>query len=249
MMTTQTAKRVRKNKSKISNNKIVMVYRKSTDTDSLQQNSIEMQRSAATMFAIQNNLEIVASFEEHQSGMLPLSQANGILEALSACQSLGAAYLGFDRQDRASRNLGRWFQLKAMAAEIGVKIVIVKEGMPTEENNEISEIKEFLNGFVAQQTVKVMRSRIKEALALKKNQNKRYSNNAPFGYSWTEEGSIIVNEQEQAVIQKVKTLAETGLSTVKISQNLWNMGHTNRKGGKLTPMFVWRILNESKAGC
>lgn len=244
-MMTNNSKIKRSRKTSSNNNKIVFCYRKSTDSEDLQKNSIQMQRDAARDFAKQHNLNIVAEYEESQSGTVPLSQAYGVLQALEACETFGAAYLGFDQQDRAARSLSRWYQLKAMTAEMGVQIVLVKNGtMPSDEaGDDVAELRELLNGFMSQQTVKVMRRRISDALTMKKTAQNRWTNKAPIGFAWSDDGKLVANESERQMVFKIREFGTKGMGYSEISRELTGMGYRSRNGQAIAANTVWRILN------
>lgn len=63
----------------------------------------------------------------------------------------------------------------------------------------------------------------------------------PFGTMMTQDG-IVANATEMALINRMKQLAEQGISTEKIAGILNEENHRTRRGAKWTRSLVWRIL-------
>ena len=235
--------RSKRNNKEVSK-KIVMVYRKSTNEEDKQTNSFEMQRSNALNFSQKHGLEIVAEVEESDSGTLPLSESTGLLKSLELASQHHAAFIGFDRFDRAARNLPRYFHFKSLAQEMGAKVLILSEGMPKEDEGNFSTIQEIMQGFLAEHSVKLLRERVKQGLAVKKARGEKWCRNATIGHKWDETGKLVRDEAEESTIAKIKSLSEAGLNTVEICNELAKIGAKNRRGNEYKPMSVWNILKK-----
>lgn len=237
------SKRVRKSNAK-GTGKVVMVYRKSTDEDSKQQNSIEMQRDNAVSFCTKEGLSIVSERIEHLSGTVPLSQSDALRGALEDAVTHGAEFIGFDKFDRCARNISRYFHFKSLCQEIGVKVLIISEGFKKEEDEKFSSLTEIFQLFSAENTAKVLRERVKQGMMVKKQKKEKYCKDAGWGWKF-EDGKLVENHEESALIRRIKDMSLNGLSTVAIAKTLSGEGYKNRNGSDFTPMTIWRIVKSA----
>lgn len=238
-MATQKTARTRKNSK---NNRVVFYYRKSTDTEGLQENSIQTQKEACLAFAAKHAFFVVSEHTESGvSGTTPLAECPSLLEALASVASSKAKFLAVHRSDRASRSLAKLFELKTALSQLGASLVVVEDGLPREEDD-FASIREVFAGLMAEQTVKLLRKRVSETLQAKKRRGEKFTRIAPYGFRW--EGSRMVSDaSEQRVIDRIKTLSKSGLSTVKVAKTLDAEGVVARKGTAFSQMLVWKILN------
>lgn len=220
--------------------KVVIYTRKSTDEAGVQENSINLQVEECNTFSKNNGFEVVKIFkEEGVSGTALLSTCHQLMSAIEAVANSKAKYLVIHKQDRISRSIAKFFQVKAMLAEVGASIAIVENGLSDERDNRFREV---LKGLIDEETVLTLRKRVSETLQFKKRNGIKYTRIAPFGFTF--DGSQMVqNSQEQAIIGRIQRLKMEGLSTVKIAKRLDEEGTKNRSGGKFSQMLVWKILN------
>ncbi len=230
--------------SKMSSNKAIVYARKSIDEVGVQENSINLQIDECGTFCSANGLEVIKVFkEEGVSGTALLSSCIQLMNAIESVASCKAKYLVIHKQDRISRSIAKFFQVKAMLAEVGAQLVIVENGLENERDNRFREV---LKGLIDEETVITLRKRVSEVLQFKKRNNVKYTRTPPFGFQFN--GKVMaVNEAEQLVINRIVQLKETGLSTVKIAKQLNAEGIKNRTGGEFAQMLVWKILNREKA--
>lgn len=66
--------------------------------------------------------------------------------------------------------------------------------------------------------------------------------NATYGYTKLKDKSIIINEQERPLIEKIFEYSAAGYGTTVISQLLYKEGFFNRKGEAISPHVILRII-------
>lgn len=96
-----------------------------------------------------------------------------------------------------------------------------------------------LSGF-AELEKNLVSERTKAALAHKKSEGQRVSGFAPFGYSF-EEGAVVENNEEQAVVSQIKALAAAGYKAPSIAKALNSRGVPAR-GARWYGRSVYNVL-------
>ncbi|MFH0822205.1 MAG: recombinase family protein [Pseudomonadota bacterium] len=89
----------------------------------------------------------------------------------------------------------------------------------------------------------VIGERTVAALAVKKSQGQRISGEAPYGYQFDKDGNVVMNDDEQTVIAKVRELQGQGHTIRGIVEWLKDHGYKNRKGNPVGRTEVWKILH------
>jgi len=93
---------------------------------------------------------------------------------------------------------------------------------------------------VAQWERETICERTKDALQAKKARNEKTGGNVPFGYEEVN-GKLIRSEEEQAIINEIKKLKESGLSLRKIAEDLNGRGIATKNGKTWTATQIQRI--------
>ena len=93
---------------------------------------------------------------------------------------------------------------------------------------------------VAQWERETICERTKDALQAKKARGEKTGGNVPFGYEEVN-GKLIRNEEEQAIINEIKKLKESGLSLRKIAEELNGRGVATKNGKAWTAVQIQRI--------
>jgi len=151
--------------SKMSSNKAIVYARKSIDEVGVQENSINLQIDECGTFCSANGLEVIKVFkEEGVSGTALLSSCIQLMNAIESVASCKAKYLVIHKQDRISRSIAKFFQVKAMLAEVGAQLVIVENGLENERDNRFREV---LKGLIDEETVITLQLVINRIVQLK----------------------------------------------------------------------------------
>lgn len=223
-------------------NKTAIIYaRKSLDGEGVQENSLRVQSDACHAFASKHGLSVLALFEEvGVSGTTSFSECEALKAAMLMCQEQKIAYLLVHRADRLSRSIAKMYQVKAIFAEHGTKVVTVEDGF--QNDDEVAMMREAMNAMFAEATVRLLRKRVKETLQNKKRRMEKYTRIAPYGFMWSDR-KMVENPQEQVVLNRISELHSQGFSSNRIATILNSHGIFSRKGTKFSQKLVWRILN------
>lgn len=120
-----------------------------------------------------------------------------------------------------------------------MKLVSVKEKLDTDSAN--GQLFITIMGAMSQWEREVISQRTKDCLAENKRNGKRWTRVAPLGSKW-EDGMVVADEGEQAMIQLAGELREGGLTLDRVAQHLNEAGYSTRRGGKFGKSSVCRML-------
>lgn len=215
--------------------KFVAYLRTSTRDQNL---GIEAQRAKAQAYAQAQGGQIVAEFEEHESGKNDARPE--LAKAIATCEAQGAILL-IAKLDRLSRRVAFLFELKERLAAKGLEAVCVD--MP-----EIMKSTLMLGvmASLAQQERELISERTKAALQAKKAQGIKLGRpkGADMGKA-VEAATAKRMTQAQEWAEKhgpaIMRMAKT-MNTNQIAMTLNEQGLSTRRGGKWTATAVKRVL-------
>lgn len=92
------------------------------------------------------------------------------------------------------------------------------------------------------------RERTRAALSVKAKRGERISGRAPFGYSFTADGRVEPNPEEQRAVRLVTELRDSGKSLRGIAAELAGRGMLSRTGVPLSAVTVRAILRREAVG-
>ncbi len=212
--------------------KFVSYYRVSTDKQGLQGNGIEAQRQSVARYLTSLDCELLASFEEVESG------ANNKRPELAAAMKLAKskkAILVIAKLDRLSRNAAFLLQLQ----DSGVDFVACD--MPNADKLSVGII-----ALLAQRERQLISERTKAGLDVAKQRGAKLGN-PHAAKAWTKAVSAIKARKAEFATTALKTIKEiqgTGVETLaKIADCLNKRGEATARGGKWTATAVKRVLN------
>jgi DNA invertase Pin-like site-specific DNA recombinase len=171
--------------------------------------------------------------------------------ALLAAMSKGDIVIAM-RLDRLARKLHETTQLIHILETKGCDVLLVQQ--PGIKN----KIMLGLYAGMAEEEVKLLRSRISEKLTSKKDRGERYSGKIPYGWTMHEThmvpikvgsevvykpGVLVPLESEQAVLTRIYRYADMGLGYQAIAKVLTEEGYRNREGNPFQKMSIYRALN------
>lgn len=216
--------------------KFVAYLRTSTKDQTL---GIEAQRAKAQAYAQAQGGQIIAEFEEHESGKN--DNRPQLALAIAECERTGGATLLIAKLDRLSRKVAFLFELKEQLEAKGLDAICV-------DQPEIMKSTLMLGvmASLAQQERELISTRTKEALAAKKAQGVKLGR--PKGADLTSAVKASVEKrmndaqawaetQGKAIMRMAKSM-----NTNQIALALNEQGISTRRGGKWTATSVKRIL-------
>ncbi len=148
--------------------------------------------------------------------------------------------------DRAFRNTEEGLHMISLMAKKGVGLHIVSEQASVKTESADDEFMFTLKLGLAQRERKVVSERTKAALSRKREKGEFCGGETPYGYR-QENGILLHDLEEQAVIRKILNLRSKGYSIRRIVTCLREDGHLNRRGKLFQKTQVERILTREAA--
>lgn len=227
-------------KEKIAMKKFVNYLRTSTNAQNL---GIEAQRAKAQAYAKSQGGQIIAEFEEHESGKK--DSRPQLAKAITHCENTGATLL-IAKLDRLSRRVAFLFELKERLDAKGLEAVCVD--MPELMK---STLMLGVMASLAQQERELISERTKAALQAKKAQGLKLGRAKGADMSKavsvaTEKRKKEAQEWAEAHLPAIKRMAKS-MNTNQIAITLNEQGLPTRRGGKWTATAVKRILARAEA--
>jgi DNA invertase Pin-like site-specific DNA recombinase len=212
--------------------KFVAYYRVSTDKQGLDGNGIEAQKQSVARYLNSLDCELLASFEEVESG------ANNKRPQLAAAIQLAKskrAILVIAKLDRLSRNASFLLQLQ----DSGIDFVACD--MPNADKLSVGII-----ALLAQRERQLISERTKAGLAVAKQRGATLGN-PHAAKAWTKAVSAIKarkTEFAKSALKSISEIQETGVKTLaKIADCLNKRGEKTARCGRWTATTVKRVLD------
>lgn len=234
----------RAKKAKLNDPARVILYtRVSTDHQDL---SPDAQLAAAESWCAAHNATIVATFADvGLSGTVPLDRRPGLLAAIGAIGPERAGTLLCARRDRFFRDVVQAAVTEQMAEKSGAR-VLSADGSDAGDGPEAWLLKTIKDCF-AQYEVLMIRARTAAAMAAKRARGEKTGGAVPFGFRVADDGKTLLRDEgEQAVVERIRALRADGLSLRQIAARLAEDG-TDCRGGRWHPKTIANILNREAA--
>ncbi len=217
----------------------VAYIRVSTDKER-QALGAEAQRHAIAQWADKNGVRIASWFEEEISGGAKLHERTVLLEALAAVQANGAGHLIVQRLDRFSRDPMSAGLAEAELVRFGAQLSIAVGG--GDGDDPAAEMLRTVMLAAAKFEKRMIAARIRAALAVKKRRGERMGE-CTFGFTAGPDKLLVPHPGEQAIIARVRELADAGLTQRAIASRLAEEGIASLRSGKpFSQTQVGRIL-------
>ena len=237
-------KKVMGRRVKMGNTKTAIGYLRVSTAE--QQLGPKAQAAALDAWTAREGVTLVAVFlDQGVSGAAPVADRPGLLTALAALRGNNAGVLAVAKRDRIARDVVIAASVERAAASAGARVVSA-DGMSDRAGPEGAMMRGIVDVF-AEYERGVIRARTAAALAAKKARGERVGSVA-FGYRLAADGvRIEPNEQEQAVIARIRSLRASGLSTRGVVAALALGGVTSPRSGRpLAQTQVQRVLNRAR---
>ncbi len=223
-------------KKTFSTTKAVAYYRVSTTKQGRDGLGMDAQRASVNAFAATHGLEIVAAFDEVETGTRKRARPE-IARAIAAAKAQNAVLL-IAKLDRLARNVAFISGLM----EAGVRFVAVD--MP-----QVTNLTLHILAAVAEEEARLISSRTKAALAAAKARGVKLGTPANLTRKAQQAGAEAnraraVTETAR-MLNYARMLRDSGLPLAKVADRLNADGYTSRNGRALSPMTVWRLLNRA----
>lgn len=206
--------------------------------------SLRTQESAIRLWCQANGHTLKAIFTDEgvSGGTAPLSRG-GASEAIKASRARGVEMLVVSKLDRMSRDLRDVLDLVDNTLKGKATLVSVSESF--DANTPAGRMFLQLLGTFAEFERNKIRERTKDALATRRAQGRKTGGAVPFGYR-QEDGWLIPEPSEQAVIEKAFELSAKGVSLADIAEQLNADGATTREGRPWHKQRVFDVLKSER---
>lgn len=212
----------------------VAILRTSTEDQDL---GVEAQRASIDRWAAGHGVTLVSYHEDRLSGATPPEDRPGLMAALVSLREHGAGLLVAAKRDRIARDVVVAATIEKLAQDAGASVVTA-DGISGDNTPEGQLMRGLLDLFASYER-SVIRARTKAALAVKKSKGERVSGRAPLGHRF--DGSMLVqDENEQAILARVRVLRTKGLSIARCAA-LLNAEGLSCRGGR------WHVTSLQRA--
>lgn len=223
-----------------------IIYARVSTTDQAENGiSLDAQVAICSEYCGGRDLTIVESIVDAVSAK-DIDHRPGLKRILDMARQRSIAHVVTWKLDRFSRNTIDALQMVAAFAKLGVELHIVSEQSVVRTDTADDEFLLTLKASLAQRERKLIGERTKLALARKREKLEYCGGEPPYGYR-DENGSIVPDLEEQAVIRKIRNLRRQGFSIRRIVACLHDDGHLNRRGKPFQKTQVERILARNAA--
>lgn len=204
--------------------------------------SIEMQRARIESYCLAMDLELVM-FAEDRGVSAATMDRPGLrlaLDSMEAGKAEALVVVRLDRLTRSVRDLG-----ELVERYFGARFRLLSLSDPVDTSTATGRMVLNVLTSVAQWERESHAEATREAMAYKKAKGEfTGGNSAPYGYT-VENGKLVPNDAEQAIIARAKQLQSEGLSGRAIGRQLDVEGLRPRLGGAWQNQSIMRMLQRN----
>ena len=221
----------------------VIGYVRHSKTEQGRRMSPALQRRAIEKWAEGQGVEVTAWFTDSAPGSTPIAKRPGLQDALAQLGPDSA--LVVYRLDRLARDLELQIRLFRIVTSAGARIVsTMDEGTingPGEDDPDAVFLRN-LQGALAERERGVLARRIRDGIAAKRAEGRKYTGNPPYGYRWTPDGKLAESAPEQRTVRLVVELRAQGVTFRGIVDELKRRRRFSRVGKPFLLGQVQKIL-------
>lgn len=225
---------------------VVGYIRVSTEEQATSGQSLEAQTAKIKGYCDLYDLELVEIIVDAGQSAKSLNRP-GIQQALKLLDSGVAGGLVIAKLDRLTRNVADWQTLidGYFGDKAGKQLFSVGDSIDTRTAAGRLVLNVLLS--VAQWEREAIGERTRDALAVKI-KNRQRVGKIRYGFDLGQDGkSLIENPQEQAVLIRIQTMRNEGLSFPKIADRLNSENVPTKEGKTWAPTTIWQIMKRVAA--
>jgi DNA invertase Pin-like site-specific DNA recombinase len=205
-----------------------------------QEISLDLQETKIKQYALLSDIENIKFITDQASGKS--FKRKGIETILNLIKEKKVSTIIIYKLDRLTRNISDLNNFIELCNKKNIALVSIKDSLDTKTASGRLVIN--LLATVSQWERETISERTSEALQQKKINKTRYTNNAPFGFSF-KNNKMIENKVEKEALKIMKELKKAGLSYRKIAEELQIRGIKNRKNTAYNFTFIGKILRKA----
>lgn len=216
-----------------------LAYRRVSTRDQTQSGlGLDAQTEAITSTAARLGLVVEVTHDDlGVSGGLALEHRPALLAALEGLRRGDTLIVA--KRDRLGRSVLNVAMIERLVERKGARIVSAA-GEGCDDDAPTSRLMRQIIDAFSEYERAIIRSRTKAALAALKARGQRCGN-LPFGFTATEDGRLIPDPREQAIITRVRDLRAQGMSFRSVAAALNAEGHVTRKNTDFIGSYAWEI--------
>jgi len=199
--------------------------------------SLEQQQAKIEAWCHANDYELVTVFQDAGISGKTLNGRTGLVDALEATQK-GFALITYS-MSRISRSVRDMLDIGDKLKKRGADLVSLTEKIDTTSaaGKMIFNMLAVMNQFERDQ----ISERTKAALAHKKQKGERIGT-IPYGYSCKDGINLVPNKEEQAILNDINKLRQSGYKLREIAEQLNKDGLVTRRGSQWKVQTVHNLL-------
>jgi site-specific DNA recombinase len=214
--------------------------RVSTEEQSREGISLDMQAAKVRAYAELNDLDLVGIVEDAGISGKSIKARPGIQEVLSMVRARTVDAVIVFKLDRLARNTIEALEIAKLMDRSGVALHSISERLDTQ--SAMGKFFFTLIASLAEMERNVIAERTSAALAHKRANGEKTGGYAPYGYRGDAEGKLIPDLAEQRVISRMRELRASGYSYRGVAEALTQEGLFTRKGTPFRQTQIIRIL-------
>lgn len=201
---------------------------------------IDVQKQAILVYANENHYNIVQWKIDEMSGAKDDRPAlNEILYGDIVTNPPFEAVIVF-KNDRLARDTKLYFYYLYVLEKKNIKLLSTREEFS--EGDDFANIYRALLQFVAEQERKNIALRTGRGRSMKAQCGGYSGGRVPYGYK-TENGRLIVNEDEREFVEFIFSEYDVGKKATRICDDINDSGKRTRNGGRFTPSHIYHIID------
>jgi site-specific DNA recombinase len=221
--------------------KAVGYVRVSTEEQSREGISLEMQAAKIRQYAELNDLDLAEIIQDAGISGKSVKARPGIQSILGMVQAHKIDAVVVYKLDRLARNTVECLEMAKLMDKAGVSLHSISEKLDTQ--SALGRFFFTLTASLAEMERNLISERTAAALQQKKANGEFTGGEPPYGFTVGETGVLVPVLAEQGIVENIKVLKNMGCSTRGIAELLALQGARTRKGTTFTQTQIVRILN------
>jgi len=213
--------------------------RVSTEEQSREGVSLDMQASKIRAYATLNDLNLVDIIEDAGISAKTIKGRSGIQRVLELVRTKQVDAVIVYKLDRLARNVIECLEMANLMDRGGVALHSITEKLDTQ--SALGRFFFTLTASLAEMERGIISERTSAALAQKRSRGEKTGGDVPYGYR-SVDGKLEPNPAEQRAIGRIHELRDLGYSYQRIGDALTREGIFTRKGTAFQPTQIIRIL-------
>jgi DNA invertase Pin-like site-specific DNA recombinase len=237
-----TIDNIRKSDGREDTMNAVGYIRVSTEEQSREGISLDMQAAKIRAYAELNDLTLLDVIEDAGISGKSIKARPGIQRVLDFVKARKVNAVIVYKLDRLARNTVECLEMAESMDKAGVALHSITEKLDTQSAlgrfffTLVASLAEMERGIISERTA--------AALAQKRANREKTGGNCPYGYRADDQGTLILDVAEQRAIARMRTLRSLGYSYQGIADTLRQEGILTRKG---TPFRQTQVIRTLKA--